>query len=104
MHAGFNAELTDNGHIVDTVASYSLGWDSFATNVCAQSHQLTNGKVVDKVGKTEEFPDGVVDDDNDDDDADEENDIDDASMYPNLLFIPKKKTIENCYSHCVLLS
>lgn len=79
MHAGFNAELTDNGQIVDTTAFYSLGWDSFATNVCSQSHPLANSKVVDKVGKTEEFPEAI--DDNNDDDGDEENDIDDASMY-----------------------
>lgn len=76
MHAGFNAELTDNGQTVDTVASYSLGWDSFTTKVCTPSHHPANGKVVDKVGKTEEFPDEAVDDD---DDEDDENDIDDAT-------------------------
>lgn len=92
MHAGFNAELTDNGHIVDTVASYSLGWDSFATNICAQSHQLTNNKVVDKVGtKTEEFPDAI--DDIDDDEDDDENDIDDASM----CFVCQQKPFDSCY-------
>lgn len=76
MHAGFNAELTDNGQIVDTVASYSLGWDAFAAKTCTPSHHPSNGKVVDKVGKTEEFP---VDDE--DDGEDDENDIDDASMF-----------------------
>lgn len=79
MHAGFNAELTDNGQAADSVASYSLGWDSFATKTCLPSHHPSNGKVVDNVGKTEEFP---VDDADDDDDN--ENDIDDASMYTLL--------------------
>lgn len=86
VHAGFNAELTDNGQIVDTVASYSLGWDSFATNVCSQSHQQTNGKAVEKAKKTEEFPDAIDDDNNADDDDDEENDIDDASMCKGLYY------------------
>lgn len=72
MHAGFNAELTDNGQAVDSVASYSLGWDSFATKTCLPSH---HSPVVDKVGKTE-FP---VDDA--EDNEEDENDIDDASMY-----------------------
>lgn len=90
MHAGFNAELTDNGQIVDSAASYSLGWDSFATNICAQSHQLTNGKVVEKARKTEEFPEQTIDNDNntDADDEDEENDIGDASKFViSLLFV-----------------
>lgn len=81
MHAGFNAELTDNGQATDSVASYSLGWDSFATKTCVPSHHPSNGKVVDKVGKTEEFP---VDDADDEDD--DENDIDDASMCISLIF------------------
>lgn len=82
MHAGFNAELTENGQAPDSVASYSLGWDSFATKTCLPSHHPSNGKVVDIVGKTEEFP---VDDADDDDAEDDENDFDDASMYILLL-------------------
>lgn len=83
VHAGFNAELNENGQIVDSAASYSLGWDSFATNVCAQSHQPANAKVVEKA----ELPEEIIDDDNGDDDDDEGNDIDDASMLLCLFFL-----------------
>lgn len=73
-HAGFNADLTEDGQVVDTIASYTLGWDSFQANACSQIHITPSVKVVDKAGKTEEFPDDSVDGMDDIDD-----DIDDAS-------------------------
>lgn len=46
--------MTDAGHAVDSAASYSLGWEPFATNVCAQAHQSVTP---DKAPKGEEYAD-----------------------------------------------
>jgi len=54
LHAGFNAELTDNGQAADSTSSNTLGWDAFATNVCSQNHPPAP---VSKTTKTEEYTD-----------------------------------------------
>lgn len=97
IHAGFNAELTENGHAVDTTSSYSLGWESFATNVCAQAHQSTN---VDSkpITKTDEYTDESVDNSDSDDSEDaDDDDTDESSKFSWTSFTSLGSRLSKCY-------
>lgn len=84
VHAGFNADLREDGQVVDTIASYSLGWESFATNVCSQAHQPP--PVDEYANESIHSIDDDDDNDEDDEDDDSEDDIDDASKFVTNLF------------------
>lgn len=61
--------MTLNGQAVDTVSSYSLGWESFSSHVCAQNHQA--GSTAEKVVKTDEYTDVSAASDDSSDDIDD---------------------------------
>lgn len=71
--------MTENGQAVDSSATYSLGWESFATNVCSQAHQSTN---IDSkaTAKTDEYTDESVDS-SDSEDEDGDDDTEESSKF-----------------------